>query len=65
MRVSFIPYVIVDVFRSPDKPNAVGFTFEAEDGSTLSSQQVLDALAEYLLHSNPEIVFERDFEGMH
>jgi hypothetical protein len=58
------PIVIVEFITIPDSPNCVGFTFETTDGINLSAQQIVDALADYLLIHSPDDLLKRRKELM-
>ena len=57
-------YVIVERVSNPERPRAMGFYFEAEDGSKLTPQQIIDALSEFLLMLDPDSFKVRDIEGL-
>jgi hypothetical protein len=56
--------IIVEMIQVEDQPNSIGFTFEMMDGINPTAQQLIDALADFLLINAPDDMFKKRKELM-
>jgi hypothetical protein len=55
--------ITVEALPLEDRPNAIALVFEGDDEDTLSPQQVLDALADYLIYVQGTTLLDRRGKG--
>jgi hypothetical protein len=58
--VKELKLIEVSLVQVDDCPNAVAFMLEPQDGAKMTAQQMLDALADYLLTQYEDIFLERE-----